>query len=277
MKMKRTAKRIALGLTCLFLLAGVGAYGTVWYLKNRGPVPDNPVPTAYYVTEYHLADVIHRIETQGLTPEAEAAMGLVARRYGASGVYVLKDDGSGPGGSPWGRVEAAYPPELVGSYAWNVLGRLRELEGNRFGGYVGWNKAQVTAPDGTRYAIYIAQGSKPPANFVTAMYLIPGAALLAWIALAFWIFFDARERRLQAAGWGLLGLLAGPLALAVWLIYRRNNRAEPACAACGADLVEGALYCAHCGHPATPGCPGCHRPVQMDWRYCVACGKELTE
>jgi hypothetical protein len=204
-------------------------------------------------------------------------MGLVARRYGAAGVYVLKDNGEGPNGSPWGRVEAAYPPQLVGSYAWNVLGRLGQLEGNRFGGYVGWNKARVTAPDGTRYAIYLAHGTSAPSGFVIAMYLLPGAAILAWLSLALGIFFDARARRLQAAGWGLLGILAGPLALAVWLIYRRNYRAQPACAACGRDLVEQALYCAHCGHPSSPGCSNCHRPVQIDWRHCVSCGADLTE
>jgi hypothetical protein len=274
--MKWTAKRMALGLICLALIIGVGAVGGIWYLKIRDPVSTD-LPSAYYVTEYHLADVIRRIQDQGLTPEAEQAMGLVARRYGASAVYVLKDNGEGPGGSPWGRVEAAYPPQLVGSYAWTVLGRLGDLEGNRFGGYVAWDKARVTAPDGTRYAIYLAHGSKAPTGIVVAIYAVPGAALLAWLSVAFWVYFDARERRLQAAGWGLLGVLAGPLALAVWLIYRRNNHAVPTCGACGRDLVEGALYCAHCGQPCAPGCPNCHRPVQPGWRHCVACGTDLEE
>jgi class 3 adenylate cyclase/tetratricopeptide (TPR) repeat protein len=48
------------------------------------------------------------------------------------------------------------------------------------------------------------------------------------------------------------------------------------CAACGAELAEGARFCGICGAPVSAGCPRCGAPTAPDLRFCTACGHEFS-
>lgn len=151
--------------------------------------------------------------------------------------------------------------------------------------------------DGKEYAVYVYQGLTPR---FTLNYLTLAGAVAAWLALALWLFADARSRGSSAPGWLLLGLLTGPVGVAVWMIARpaRQEAAPPkpapasaplpepdapappaadCCPGCGAEPVRGTIFCVRCGHPLRPSCPECRRPVEPDWAYCGACGAPLNE
>lgn len=148
----------------------------------------------------------------------------------------------------------------------------------------GWEGSaqEVSSPDGTAYLVVTARLGPTLPGRVGAPAFLAGlvAAALAWLCLAAWIYLDAQERGSTAApGWALLGVLAAPLALAVWLINRPAPKAEaqPICPGCGADTTKDGAFCVRCGYALQPTCPDCKRPVAADWTYCAACGNNLVE
>lgn len=222
---------------------------------------------------HQLGEAVKHIQTHGITPELND----------------LLAQGPKPSGWKWNYVTTAHPlmlkttpapevvfaasrPELVGK---SVPDAWQAVSGS--GGYSSGDL--VTAPDGTAYSVWMAGTmDRDPEQLAIAGAIT--VAALAWLALAAWIFLDVRERGKNAAlGWLLLGLLAGPLALAVWLIYRyaqEGGKPAPACPGCGADTVRDAAFCVRCGHALRPACPDCRRPVGVDWAYCGTCGGDLS-
>ncbi len=265
--MKRSGRVTALISLCLSICISVAALATLRYVIMMLPPP---MPTAVRITQGDLAEVIRKVETYGISSEVEPALSLVARRFTAAAVYVVD--------VRLGRVELAYPPEMVGIDTRDIDRTLRKIHGNRFGNYTVPQTAPATAPDGTRYVVSAIGTARAPGLLVALLYTFYGGLILGWLSMAAWVYLDARHAGGAAVGWGLLTLLSGPLALAVWLIYRRTHqgRPGPACAACGKDQEPHALYCPHCGHPTRPACPECHRPVESEWTYCAACGTDLV-
>ncbi|HWI50897.1 MAG TPA: zinc ribbon domain-containing protein, partial [Symbiobacteriaceae bacterium] len=135
----------------------------------------------------------------------------------------------------------------------------------------------VTAPDGKQYFLAMWDRARGWSGWLglTAFVAVCGG----WVCLALWVFADARWRGSRAAlGWLLLGLMTGPLGLAVWLVVRREVPVEtPHCPGCGADVVAGTMFCVRCGQPLHPACPECGRRVELDWAHCGACGASLGE
>lgn len=139
-------------------------------------------------------------------------------------------------------------------------------------------KQDIQTPDGHTYEL-AAFGQPPGAYGPLSNPLLGGAAVaslgLAWLALALWLFLDARLRSpADAYAWGLLGLLTGPVGLGVYRILRP---APEVCPGCGAVQEPGGSFCPACGFALRPACPECRQPVQHEWHYCRACGVPLHE
>ena len=49
------------------------------------------------------------------------------------------------------------------------------------------------------------------------------------------------------------------------------------CPACGAQLTQGARFCAACGTPAPSGCSGCGLELPSGARFCPACGTPVAD
>jgi hypothetical protein len=123
---------------------------------------------------------------------------------------------------------------------------------------------------------------------LTYSYTVPGpllalAALSLWLAfwvmLALWLYQDAKLRLgKQALPWFALGLVGGPIAIAIWLIQRPSPPPPPPhCPSCQIQQVQDATYCVACGAHLKPTCTECGRAVERSWRHCPTCGHHLDQ
>ncbi len=253
-------KRIAAVAAVMFGLLAVAGIGVGRLFLDQWhrfePVPQDPTGA-----------IEEMIRTTGYTPAvADAVHGLVLPR-GIERVFVSEY-------SPESLVLAANPPDWEGKTYKEAMpfDPAQPLQGMA---------SIIKAPDGKEWAIGVAS-VRPvlPEKVGVPTYLAGlAAAVLAWLSLAAWIYLDARDHGSTAApGWALLGVLAAPLALAVWLINRRvQEAAQPPCPGCGAETVKDAAFCVRCGMALHPTCHDCRRPVETDWTYCATCGSSLTE
>ena len=225
-----------------------------------------------------LGDVTNHIEKYGVTPGLQAVLRATATRIGTRGLYVAEEESNAdpPHRAAQGPVLAAYPEVLVGLAPDGaeplIAVQTRELPFLGSGMTAGVQSA-VAGPDGRHYLIYMITTFTRP-GLTTALL----AALVAWLALAAWVYLDARDLASPSAvGWLLLTVSTGPVALPIWIIYRRTIGLVPSCPGCRAQLVKGTVFCVHCGHALCPTCPECNKPVQVDWTYCGACGTNLSQ
>lgn len=220
------------------------------------------------VGEHPTGIFVDLIERQGFTPEVATSLRSMPLPPRIKYLYIAESTGAM-------RILAANPAALEGRSHADLEQALQtaRLEGE---------SADVRSPDGSAYRVVSArQGPTLPGQIGAPAFLVGLlAAALAWLCLAAWIYLDARERgHGSAQGWALLGVLAAPLALAVWLINRPAPQAEaqPICPGCGADTTKDGAFCVRCGYALQPTCPDCKRPVAADWTYCAACGNNLVE
>jgi hypothetical protein len=135
--------------------------------------------------------------------------------------------------------------------------------------------------------------------FVVARNLTVFLALIFWLALAFWVFKDARRRIDDPWLVGvatLLGLVppyVGPL---VYMLFRpaetiedvRARRTElraleehlgrrrPACPRCRAVVEPDYLVCPVCVTQLKQPCTGCGAPLEPLWQACPYCARPFV-
>ncbi|MGE5673723.1 MAG: zinc ribbon domain-containing protein [Mycobacterium leprae] len=219
-----------------------------------------------------LEGVSEYIRRNGLQPTVNQMLAGAPRTVGWVATFVVEvqrmpEDGDQPRDV---QIAAAYPSELVGQPADVMLARTRFI-----------NSQVVLAPDGQAYEVGMAYRFNVVPVWRAAIWTAELSALIAWLALALWVFADARERASKAApAWLLLSLLTGPVALAVWLIsrYAQDGSFTPnVCPGCGAPAPRGLLHCVKCGYALRPVCPSCGRIVEVEWSHCGNCGTDLKE
>lgn len=158
-------------------------------------------------------------------------------------------------------------------------------------------------PDGKRYALWALLDRKSIAwPLLNQIALVTAAA--AWLAIATWLALDARDRAgASVRAWFLLGLLTGPVGMALWLVsgrglgqrpgagsgsesgprlgrasgFRAGAGQSPACPGCGQAPPDGSAFCPRCGFALAPICPECKHTVALDWDYCTRCGAPLVD
>ncbi|MGE5672656.1 MAG: double zinc ribbon domain-containing protein [Mycobacterium leprae] len=110
-----------------------------------------------------------------------------------------------------------------------------------------------------------------PLRFLAAIFGILSMLgfVLYWLAVAFWVYTDARRRSTKALAWGLLVLLTNLVGLLVYWIVRREERH---CPACHGKVERGHEYCTACGKGLQEKCLECGQPLRQGWQYCAKCG-----
>jgi len=94
-----------------------------------------------------------------------------------------------------------------------------------------------------------------------------------WVLLPWWVYLDAKWRRMDAIPWAILTLLTNVFGLVTYLVIRYPD--PRTCPQCRAYLTIGLKRCPYCGSEAEPTCPRCQAPVKTDWVFCPACAAQL--
>lgn len=96
-----------------------------------------------------------------------------------------------------------------------------------------------------------------------------------WICTAWWVYLDAKWRRMDAIPWAVLTLVTNLFGLVTYLVIRYPD--PRACPNCGSTLSIGLKCCPYCGSEAERICPRCQSPIQSDWIFCPACAVQLPK
>jgi hypothetical protein len=134
--------------------------------------------------------------------------------------------------------------------------------------------------------------------FVVARNLAIFLAVVFWLALAFWVYKDAR-RRIEdpwlvgiAALLGLVPPYIGPL---VYMLFRpaetiedvrargaelraleeHLGRGRPACPVCSTTIEPDFLVCPVCTTQLRESCASCDAPLEPLWQMCPYCAHEI--
>ncbi len=108
------------------------------------------------------------------------------------------------------------------------------------------------------------------------LWLLP-LILIPMLAIAAFVFSDARRRGMNAVFWALCAALVPAfLGLIIYLISRSEHSALR-CPCCSERVRESYVICPGCGAQLRHGCPNCGQAVEPDWKVCPHCAAELTE
>ncbi|MHB1001863.1 MAG: carboxypeptidase regulatory-like domain-containing protein [Armatimonadota bacterium] len=96
---------------------------------------------------------------------------------------------------------------------------------------------------------------------------------LYWILVAYWVYLDAKWRKMEPLPWTALVLLSNLVGLATYLVIRHRDPAT--CPQCQALLSIGLKHCPYCGSETELACPRCQAQVQSGWLFCPVCAAKL--
>ncbi|MHB1457796.1 MAG: carboxypeptidase regulatory-like domain-containing protein [Armatimonadota bacterium] len=94
-----------------------------------------------------------------------------------------------------------------------------------------------------------------------------------WVLVAYWVYLDAKWRRMEPLPWTALVLLSNLVGLVTYLVIR--HRDPVVCSQCRAMLNVGLKHCPYCGTATESVCPRCQATVQHGWIFCPACAAQL--
>lgn len=94
-----------------------------------------------------------------------------------------------------------------------------------------------------------------------------------WVLVAYWVYLDAKWRRMEPLPWTALVLLSNLVGLVTYLVIR--HRDPVICPQCQAMLNVGLKHCPYCGAATESVCPRCQATVQPGWVFCPACAAQL--
>lgn len=95
------------------------------------------------------------------------------------------------------------------------------------------------------------------------------------LALAAWVYVDAKRRGSRPALWGILTLMGNVVAWLVYMLVRPNGRAAKGCPKCRASVKGSYAFCANCGAQLCETCARCGKPLEPSFHYCPHCGKQV--
>lgn len=258
---KRIARLMIIFFGLLTVVAGVITY--------RLEMQSRPAESHYR----SLEPIKAYIQEHGLTPAVNDQLAALHKPKIWVATFVVERRGQTMDPDT-DRIVAASPPELVGKTQRDFTDQYGLPSGPRASG---WGEHIDHAADGRSYVLWTWYANEFLWNAVW-MLVAWVSLMIAWLASVAWLILDARGRSATAvAGWVLLALLTGPIALAVWFISRPTQPQPEVCPGCGTDTLSDATYCVHCGHGLKPACPGCRKVVESEWTYCPTCRTNLTE
>ncbi|HEU5215642.1 MAG TPA: zinc ribbon domain-containing protein [Gaiellaceae bacterium] len=135
-------------------------------------------------------------------------------------------------------------------------------------------------------------------GFVIARNLVIVLAVVFWLALAFWVYKDARRRirdPFLVAMATLLGLMPPYIGPVVYLLFRPSEtiedvrsrrvevqaleqqlmRAQPTCPVCSSAVEPDYLACPVCTTMLRHPCATCRAPLEPLWQMCPYCASPI--
>ena len=95
------------------------------------------------------------------------------------------------------------------------------------------------------------------------------------VLVGVYVYRDAKRRRMNAALWTLIAILAPSLIGFIIYLLIRGNYSNLKCPRCGTGVTEQYVVCPKCGVKFHPSCPNCSTPVEADWKVCPKCAQPL--
>ena len=98
-----------------------------------------------------------------------------------------------------------------------------------------------------------------------------------WIALAGWVFVDAKRRDYHPAMWGILTLIGFVIGWIVYMIVRPTGKLSSGCPNCHMPVKKDYVYCAHCGTGLRAQCQKCGKAMEAGQAFCPYCGTQKED
>ena len=95
------------------------------------------------------------------------------------------------------------------------------------------------------------------------------------VLVGVYVYRDAKRRKMNAALWTLIAILAPSLIGFIIYLLVRGNYSNLKCPRCGTGVTEQYVVCPKCGVKFHPSCPNCSTPVEADWAVCPKCAQPL--
>ena len=116
-------------------------------------------------------------------------------------------------------------------------------------------------------------------NVRATLVLIPVLAFVLLIPtlIGIYVYRDAKQRKMNAALWTIIAVVAPSLIGFIIYLLVRGNYSNMECPQCHATVSEQYVSCPKCGTRLRPSCPNCTAPVEPDWSVCPQCGTALPE
>ena len=97
------------------------------------------------------------------------------------------------------------------------------------------------------------------------------------IIIGYYVYKDAKQRRMDAVLWTLVAVLVpGFIGLIIYLIVREDN-GDIICPECNQDIANNYVLCPHCGNLLKASCKNCNTVIEPSWKLCPQCGTEIKE
>ena len=110
---------------------------------------------------------------------------------------------------------------------------------------------------------------------VPILILIAALCVAIPVTVGIYVYRDANRRKMNAALWTLISVLApGFIGLIIYLIIRSNYSAQQ-CPQCGANVSENFSVCPSCGYSLKNKCPNCAMPLEPYWNICPNCANPI--
>ncbi|AZR71943.1 hypothetical protein BBF96_00085 [Anoxybacter fermentans] len=106
-----------------------------------------------------------------------------------------------------------------------------------------------------------------------AEHILEWSLVIYWLALAFWVYQDARKRKYHPLLWGALTLVTNLVGLVMYLLIRPELQI---CPQCFIELAEDYNVCPYCGYCLKELCKQCGQGLKEEWEYCPHCGEKKS-
>ena len=88
-------------------------------------------------------------------------------------------------------------------------------------------------------------------TILVVILLVYVTIFIVWLAVAYWVYKDAKKRGLKnAALWGVVAFFGGLIGILIYLVLRNNMKPDTPgrfCTSCGRTIPFDANICPYCG------------------------------
>ena len=109
------------------------------------------------------------------------------------------------------------------------------------------------------------------------LILFSGVLFVIPALIGVYVYRDAAQRRMNAALWTLVAVIAPMFIGVIIYLIVRGNYSDLTCPSCAAHVAEQYVVCPKCGIKLRASCASCGFPIESDWTVCPKCASSLPE